>query len=144
SIEMKHIPMNKFSSSAAHVSGRPLASAESFTWLGEHFQVSLSQVKHAADYLFLAGVNHILFHGIPYSPADAPWPGWQFYAAGNFGPEGGLWRDLPAFNAYVTRVQSVLQAGRPSNDVLLYLPIHDKWQTASGMMMPCDTEGRWM
>ena len=129
-------PMNKFSSSAAHVAGRRLASAESFTWLNEPFQATLSQVKQAADYLFLTGVNHIFFHGIPYSPAEAPWPGWQFYAAVNFGPAGGLWRDLPEFNAYATRCQSVLQSGAPANDVLLYFPLHDIWQTPADLLMP--------
>ena len=56
---------------------------------------------------------------------DAPWPGWQFYAAVNFGPYGGLWHDLPDFNAYVTRCQSVLQTGHPANDVLVYYNIFD-------------------
>jgi hypothetical protein len=135
SIDEKHIPMHKMSSSAAHLTGRTLSSSESFTWLGEHFQVSLADVKPAADFLFLSGVNHILFHGIPYSPQDAPWPGWLFYAAVNFGPNGGLWHDLPAFNAYVARVQSVLQSGRPDNDVLLYWPVHDTWQRPDGLMM---------
>jgi len=140
----RQMPMLKFASSAAHVTGKKLVSAESFTWLDEHFHVSLAKCKTLADTLFLAGVNHLVYHGTPYSPSDAAWPGWQFYAAVNFGPQGGLWRDLPAFNAYVTRVQSVLQAGKPANDVLLYLPMHDRWQTANGMIMPCDTEGRWM
>lgn len=140
----RQMAMLKFASSAAHVTGKKLVSAESFTWLDEHFHVSLAQCKTLADTLFLAGVNHLVYHGTPYSPSDAAWPGWQFYAAVNFGPQGGLWRDLPAFNAYVMRVQSVLQAGKPANDVLLYLPMHDKWQTANGLIMPCDTEGRWM
>ena len=121
--------MNKFSSSAAHDTGRTLASSESFTWLTDHFHAPLSQVKQAADYLFLTGVNHIFFHGIPYSPAEAPWPGWQFYAAVNFGPYGGLWHDLPEFNAYVTRCQSVLQSGVSANDVLLYYNVFDTWAT---------------
>ncbi len=111
SVDESAILMNKFSSSAAHVAGRKFASSESFTWLTNHFEATLSQVKQAADYLFLSGVNHIFFHGIPYSPAAAPWPGWQFYAAVNFGPEGGLWHDLPGFTAYVTRCQSILQSG---------------------------------
>ena len=89
----------KLASSAAHVTGRQLASAEAFTWLGEHFQTPLSLVKRAADWLYLSGVNHLLFHGIPYSPLGEAWPGYQFYASVNFGPEGGLWRDLPALNA---------------------------------------------
>ena len=136
SVTERNLPMNKFSSSAVHLTGGRLASAESFTWLNEPFQATLSDVKQAADYLFLAGVNHIFFHGIPYSPAEAPWPGWQFYAAVNFGPDGGLWRDLPAFTAYATRCQSVLQSGKPSNDVLLYFPLHDIWQTPADLVMP--------
>jgi hypothetical protein len=135
SIEEKQIPLNKFSSSAAHLKVNRLASAESFTWLREHFQTNLSQVKEAADYLFLSGVNHLFLHGIPYSPAEAPWPGWQFYASVNFGPQGGFWKDLPGLNAYVTRVQSVLQSGQPAQDLLLYFPMHDIWQSPSDELL---------
>jgi len=71
---MIHIPMNKFSSSAAHIAGRNLSSSESFTWLGEHFQVAPAQLKPELDKLFLAGVNHLFLHGVTYSPADAPFP----------------------------------------------------------------------
>lgn len=124
----EQIPMMKFASSAAHVTGKRLASSETFTWLGEHFQVPLSSLKPIVDTFFLAGINHMFFHGIPYSPSDAPWPGWLFYAAVNFGPNGGIWHDLPAFNAYATRCQSILQSGRPDNDVLLYFPVADFWQ----------------
>ena len=131
-IDDRLLPMQKFASSAAHLNGRQLVSCESFTWLREHFQASLADLKPAVDFYFLAGVNHIFFHGIPYSPKDAPWPGWQFYASVNFGPYGGLWHDLPEFNAYVTRCQSILQSGKPANDLLLYFPVHDLWQTAGG------------
>ncbi|MBN1457006.1 MAG: hypothetical protein JW912_04050 [Sedimentisphaerales bacterium] len=127
-VDEKQIPMLKLSSSAAHLKGSTYASAESFTWLNDHFQTSLADLKLATDFLFLTGVNHIFFHGIPYSPKESMWPGWQFYASVNFGPQAGLWHDLPAFNAYVTRCQSILQAGKPDNDVLLYLPIYDFWQ----------------
>jgi len=139
------MPMMKIAPSAAHLTGRTLASSESFTWMTEHFNATLSQVKQAADFLFISGVNHIFYHGIPYSPASAPWPGWQFYAAVNFGPSGGLWHDLPEFNAYATRVQSVLQSGAPANDVLFYLPFNDKWQNASSnLLMTFETSGKWM
>jgi hypothetical protein len=139
------MPMMKIAPSAAHLTGRTLASSESFTWMTEHFNATLSQVKQAADFLFISGVNHIFYHGIPYSPASAPWPGWQFYAAVNFGPSGGLGHDLPEFNAYATRVQSVLQSGAPANDVLFYLPFNDKWQNASSnLLMTFETSGKWM
>ncbi|MGE5127715.1 MAG: glycosyl hydrolase, partial [Betaproteobacteria bacterium] len=136
SAEEAQLPRLKLSSSAAHVGGRPLASAEAFTWLGEHFQVSLAQARTAADWLFLSGVNQLVLHGIPYSPRQAPWPGWQFYAAVNFGPTGGLWRDLPELLAYLTRCQSVLQAGEPDEDVLLYYPVHDAWHGAGKLVLP--------
>ena len=128
-------PRLKLAASAAHLAGRALASAEAFTWLGEHFQVSLAQAKLAADWLFVSGVNHLFFHGIPYSPAGAAWPGWQFYASVNFGPEGGLWRDLPAFDGYLQRVQSVLQAGEPGEDVLLYCSPRDAWHGGGGELV---------
>jgi hypothetical protein len=155
------VPMLKFASSAAHVTGRTLASSETFTWLGEHFQVPLSRLKAAADSFFLSGTNHIVLHGIPYSPADAPWPGWLFYASVNFGPNGGLWHDLRAFTAYSTRCQSILQSGRPDNDVLLYFPVSDFWQEirplpddssstaresrkADPLVEPFPAPGKWM
>ena len=137
-------PMVKFASSAAHATGRPLASSETFTWLGEHFQVPLSALKPEIDFLFLNGINHMFFHGMPYSPADAPWPGWLFYAAVNFSPEGGLWHDLPGFLSYATRCQSILQGGKPSSDVLLYFPVFDFWQTPDDLLIAFKTPGEWM
>ncbi len=136
SVDEQQIPMLKFASSAAHLNGKTLTSSESFTWLKEHFQTSFADVKPATDFLFLAGVNHIFFHGIPYSPNEAPWPGWQFYASVNFGPQGGLWHDLPAYNAYVTRCQSILQSGKPDNNILLYMPIFDFWHNERNLTMP--------
>jgi hypothetical protein len=123
----EQIPMLQFASSAAHVTGRKLVSAETFTWLDEHFQVTPAKLKEAADFVWLGGVNHIVFHGIPFTPEDAPWPGWLFYASTHMGPHGGLWKDLPAFNAYIARCQTALQSGKPDSDVLLYFPVQDLW-----------------
>lgn len=119
------IPMMGLAASAAHATGRPLVSAESFTWLDEHFRVKPGRMKEAVDFLFLGGVNHLFYHGVPYSPEDAGWPGWLFYASTHMGPNGGLWKEMPAFNAYVSRVQSLLQGGRPDSEVLLYFPFDD-------------------
>jgi hypothetical protein len=135
-VDSRQIPMLKMSSSAAHLKGTTLSSSESFTWLKEHFQCSLADVKPAADFLFLSGVNHIFFHGIPYSPPSAEWPGWQFYASVNFGPTGGLWHDLPAFTAYITRCQSILQSGRADSNILLYFPVEDIWDKNGELPMP--------
>ncbi len=122
----------RFASSAAHVTGRRLVASETCTWLREHFKTALSQVKPEIDQLFLAGINHIFYHGAAYSPGEAPWPGWLFYASVAFQPANSIWRDFPALNAYVTRCQSVLQSGLPDDDVLLYWPLEDIWHDTSG------------
>jgi hypothetical protein len=122
----------KWASSAAHVAGRRLASAEAATWLGEHFRSTLADVRAAVDRFFLGGINHIAYHGTNYSPPDEPWPGWLFYAAVHFNPRNTWWADFTALNQYVTRVQSFLQAGSPDNDVLLYFPLYDALAARSG------------
>ncbi|MEO5998754.1 MAG: glycosyl hydrolase [Chitinophagaceae bacterium] len=117
----------KFATSAAHVMGKPLASSESATWLNEHFKSSLSDVKLALDKYFVGGVNHIFYHGTNYSPQQAVWPGWLFYAAVHFTPANSFWKQFSAVNNYVAHVQSFLQKGKPDNDVLLFFPVNDRF-----------------
>lgn len=119
--------MLRFSSSAAHISGKPLVSSESFTWLREHFKTALSQCKPEVEDLFLNGVNHVFLHGSTYSPESAEWPGWKFYASVNFNPTNTIWADVPELFGYISKVQSFLQAGKPDNEILLYWPVHDIW-----------------
>lgn len=125
----------KFASSAAHITGKPLVSAETSTWLGDHFKVAPSQIKPLLDEQFTAGVNHIFFHGITYSPPDVPWPGWLFYASTNYAPSSHFWEYMPEITGYISRIQSVMQQARPDNNVLLYFPIYDLWSKPKGKSM---------
>jgi hypothetical protein len=125
----------KFASSAAHVTGKPLASCEAATWMAEHFTGTLGEAKRWVDRYFLGGINHVCYHGTTFSPPEEEWPGWMFYASVHFGPTNSFWNHFAALNAYVTRCQSFLQAGQPDNDVLLYWPIYDSWsQTGRAML----------
>lgn len=117
--------VNKFASSAAHVTGQKLVSSESFTWLDEHWTVTPSEMVRATNRFFLAGINHMFFHGTCYSPEDAEWPGWLFYASTQMNNRNPLWREMPALFKYIERTQSVLQTGRPENDLLVYWPYYD-------------------
>ena len=117
----------KFATSAGHVSGKPLISSESSTWLGEHFISTLADVKKNLDTYLAAGVNHIFYHGTVYSPPSEPWPGRLFYAAVHFTQANPFWDNFKQLNEYVARCQSFLQAGKPDNDVLVYYPIYDKY-----------------
>jgi len=119
------ISMLKYASSAAHISGKKYTSSETFTWLTEHFRTSLSQCKPDLDLMFLSGVNHVFFHGSCYSPKEAEWPGWRFYASVDMSPNNNWWSAMPAFSKYIERCQSFLQWGEPDNDVLVYLPYYD-------------------
>jgi hypothetical protein len=121
--------MLKFASSAANVSGKKLTSSETFTWLAEHFRVSLSQCKPEVEQAFLSGVNHVYYHGTAYSPAEAGWPGWLFYASVNFSPSNTFWPHVSGLNNYITRCQSVLQNGVADNDLLVYWPVYDVWMS---------------
>ncbi|MBI5395239.1 MAG: hypothetical protein HZA91_08095 [Verrucomicrobia bacterium] len=126
--------VSKFASSAAHVTGKRFVSSETGTWLKQHFNETLADLKPLLDEFFVAGINHVVFHGTVYSPDEASWPGWLFYAATQLNPRNSIWRDAPALAAYIARCQSVLQSGRPDNDVLLYWPIHDLWHNPKGTL----------
>lgn len=132
------ISMLKYASSAAHISGKQFTSSETFTWLTEHFRTSLSQCKPDLDLMFCSGVNHVFFHGITYSPKEAEWPGWRFYASIDMSPTNTIWRDAPAFFKYITRAQSFLQWGKPDNDFLVYLPVYDMWAEQPGRLLQFD------
>ncbi len=123
----RNVLVSKLASSAAHVAGRRLVAAETGTWIREHFTETLADLKFLLDDLFVSGVNHVFYHGCCYSPADAPWPGWLFYASCQMNPRNPVWHDAPALNAYAARCQAVLQHGAPDNDLLLYWPLHDTW-----------------
>ena len=115
----------KFASSAAHVAGKRLTSCETLTWLTEHFRTSLASCKPEIDQILASGVNHVYFHGAPYSPKNAAFPGWLFYASINMSPTAPLWNDAGAMLDYIARSQAFLQEGDPDNELLLYIPMED-------------------
>lgn len=124
--------MMKFASSAANLYDKDLVASESCTWLANHFKVALSQVKPELDKLFVSGINHIFYHGTPYSPMDKPFPGRLFYASTNFNYNSHFKEFFPELNEYVRRIQSVMQNSKSDNDILLYFPIHAFWRGSGG------------
>ena len=115
----------KFASSAANLSGKKLVSAETTTWLANHFKVSLSQIKPQLDELFTSGINHVMLASSASSPADVPWPGWIFYASTDFGHNTSFYEFLPAFSDYIKTCQEILQDASADNDLMLYFPFSE-------------------
>jgi hypothetical protein len=132
----------KLASSAAHLTGKKLVSAETATWLNEHFLSTLGELKSTVDTFLLGGINHNCYHGTAFSPPGEPWPGFQFYASVELSPTNPFWNDLTIVNAYVTRAQSFLQSGKPDEDVLLYYNIHDRWAERGDGSLPHFGHGR--
>ncbi|MBE7545226.1 MAG: hypothetical protein M9913_23725 [Bryobacteraceae bacterium] len=137
--------ISKLASSAAHIQGRRMVASETGTWMKEHFQETLADMKELIQQLFVSGVNHVVYHGSIYSPDDAPWPGWLFYASTQMNARNPVWRDVPALNAWISRSQAMLQQGASDNDLLLYWPVHDVWHEPKGLNINFSVHSRaWL
>jgi hypothetical protein len=118
----------RWSSSAAHLLGKPVASSETLTWLHSPvFRATPLDMKAEANLHFLCGINQLICHGWPYTPEGVAYPGWSFYAAGAFNEKNPWWIVMPEVTKYLQRVSFMLRQGTPVSDVALYLPTDDAW-----------------
>jgi alpha-L-rhamnosidase len=116
----------RWATSAGHLYGRPIISAEAWTSLhGAPFRATPLDIKAAADSFFLQGINQLIGHGWPYSPPSAGEPGWAFYAAAVFSEHNPWWSVMPDMTAYLQRISFLLRSGAPANDVAILLPTAD-------------------
>ena len=116
----------RWATSASHVYERPVTSSETWTWLhSPAFRATPLDMKAEADTFFLQGINQLVGHGWPYSPASAGEPGWSFYAAAVFNNHNPWWMVMPDVTGYLTRMSWLLRQGKPTNDVAVLLPEED-------------------
>ncbi len=118
----------RWASSACHLYGKPVASAETWTWIhSPAFRATPLDLKAEADRHFLQGINQIVGHGWPYSPPEAGEPGWRFYAAGALNHHNPWWPVMPDLALYLQRMCFLLRQGKPANDIGVYLSNSDAW-----------------
>jgi len=118
----------RWASSANHIYGRNITSSETWTWLhSPSFRATPLDVKAEADIHFLQGINQLIGHGWPYTPASVEYPGWRFYAAAVFNEKNPWWIVMPDVAKYLQRVSFMMRQGQPANDVAVYLPNDDGW-----------------
>jgi hypothetical protein len=116
----------RWASSASHLYGRNITSAETWTWLhSPAFRATPLDMKAEADRMFLLGVNQIVGHGYPYSPPAAAEPGWSLYAAAVFNSHNPWFPVMPDIMKYLQRVSWLLRQGKPANDIAILLPEDD-------------------
>jgi len=122
----KEITQTRWASSAGHLYGREVVSAEIWTWVhSPSFRATPLDLKGEAHEHLLNGINQLIGHGWPYSPADAPGLGWFFYASGAIDDRNPWWPAMPRLNAYLSRLCGLLRQGEPVADVAVYVPNED-------------------
>lgn len=139
--QWKVVRATRWASSASHIYGRPVSSSETWTWIHSPvFRATPLDLKAEADLHFLQGINQLIGHGWPYSPAGVEYPGWRFYASGALNEKNPWWIVMPDVSAYLQRLSFLLRQGEPVNDVALYLPNSDAWASfAAGRVHLIDT-----
>jgi hypothetical protein len=124
------ITQTRWASSAAHLYGRPVVSSEVWTWVhSPSFRATPLDLKGEAHDHLLNGINELVGHGWPYSPAEAPGLGWFFYAAGALNDRNPWWPAMPELTRYLSRLCWLLRQGEPVADVALYVPNDDLFAT---------------
>ena len=122
-------PPNRFfvkqASSVAHVYGKRIVGAESFTTIGPHWNDLIgSAQKSAFDHEICSGLNRVYFHTFTTSPASMGLPGQEYFAGTHVNPRVTWWGESAGFIDYMRRVQAVVQSGRFVADVLHYYGDH--------------------
>jgi hypothetical protein len=125
-MQWRKFSYTRWATSAAHLNGRNVVSAETWTWLhSPAFRATPLDMKAEADRMFLLGVNQFVGHGWPYSPPSVGEPGYAFYAAAVFNQHNPWFPVMPDVMRYLTRVSWLLRQGKPANDVAILLPEDD-------------------
>jgi hypothetical protein len=116
--------INKFVSSAAHLSGKQEISCEENTNTGQIFNATLERVKVTGDESALSGVTHSLLHGFNYSPLEAPFPGWLRYGS-FFNERNPWWPHFRLWSDYKARLSSVFMQSTMQANIAVLHPLVD-------------------
>ncbi|MDR1153454.1 MAG: glycoside hydrolase [Bacteroidales bacterium] len=122
-------PGNRFflkqASSAAHIYGKRIVGAESFTTIGPHWNDELwRNQKSSFDHEICAGLNRMYFHTFTSSPGEMGLPGQEYFAGTHVNPQVTWWNESGPFIDYIRRTQTVVQNGTFVGDVLYYYGDH--------------------
>lgn len=123
----------KIMTSGGHLYNRPIESAESVVFGNKAYTTTPQKERLAVDKLFAAGVNQIIYHGVPYRYmlTQVGPEGWYPFStpllsfinfSSNLGEGNIFWKYQKDVNEYINRTQYALRSGKPKADVLIYFP----------------------
>ncbi|MEA3460559.1 MAG: glycosyl hydrolase, partial [Bacteroidota bacterium] len=110
----------KSASSAAHMYGKPITSAEAFTASQNAYMRHPAMLKKRGDWCWTQGINHYVLHLYIQQPREeAPginaWFSTEFNRLNTWFDQGTAWVD------YIRRCQHMLQQGKYAADVLYFI-----------------------
>jgi hypothetical protein len=114
----------KQTASAAHIYGKRIAQAESFTQQEAdrtHWSLGPGDLKPYGDDAFLEGINYFMLHQSTCQLSTDGRPGYEFCAGQHWNPNITWWPQSAAFFSYLARCQFLLQQGLFVGDVCFYL-----------------------
>lgn len=126
--QWKIVRAARWASSGNHIFGRNITSSETWTWLhSPSFRATPLDLKAEADIHFLQGINQLIGHGWAYTPPQVEYPGWRFYAAGEYSERNPWWIVMPDLAKYLQRMSWLMRQGEQKNDIAFYLPDPDAY-----------------
>ncbi len=102
----------KQGASAAHIYGKKIVGAESFSGIGHHWNDELwLDQKSSFDYQICSGLNRVYLTTFTCSPESMGLPGQEFFACTHVNPRLTWWEQSSPFIDYMHRIQMVVQKG---------------------------------
>ncbi len=107
--------------SVAHVAGKRLVAAETFTAFGSPWAFAPRDLKATADWAFSLGVNRIMIHTSPHQPTEDK-PGMAMAPLlGQYFSRHETWAEMArGWTMYLARTSYLLQQGRSVADIAYF------------------------
>lgn len=107
-------------SSAAHIYGKNVVSAEAFT-AANAFRQTPHSMKARGDWAFTEGINHFVLHVYIHQPWDERRPGMNAWFGTDFNRHSTWFFKGKAYMDYVRRAHALLQQGRNVADIAYFI-----------------------
>ncbi|RPJ56943.1 MAG: hypothetical protein EHM23_22100 [Acidobacteria bacterium] len=118
--------VNKYVSSAAHLSGKRKVSFEAMTNAVPVFRETLQDFKLCYDMSLMSGVIHPVVHGFNYNPPEAGFPGWVRFGC-YLNEKNPWWPYFRRWTDYASRLSTVLLQSEAQASVAILGPRADEW-----------------
>jgi hypothetical protein len=115
--------------SCSHIYGHPDVYAEAFT-SNRNFKQSPASIKNWCDWVYSAGINHLILHVYIHQP-DERKPGIIQWFGTSFNRHNTWFEQSKAFVDYTRRSSVLLKAGLPAIDVAYYIGENAPMMTGS-------------